>query len=309
MMKTNLILALGRLIMASVLGLLLASTVQAELAVIPDTEVSTLVSQATGETYRITVYVPPTGPDASAPRVALPTIYVLDGLWHFARTQALCSGLAFDKDMPPAILVAVDYPVAVPEVLKKRQLDLTYGTAAEPGPAGGAPAFLRFLAEELTPWIEARYPSDPAARALAGHSYAGHFALYAWAARPGFYTRVLAASPYWNPSLRAWLEKDAPGVSRPTPAPRTRLDVSSGAPGVEYADCTLSAEVVDSVRAFERRGGVGTDLRFAMYPDLKHAAVAHTIYAHGLPWLFSEQPGRTERLSWQSGLGDLAPLK
>ncbi len=287
----------------------LTATAWAELAVIPETEVSTLVSNATGETYRITVHVPAPMPDAAVPRAKLPTIYVLDGLWHFARTQALCSGLAFDRDMPPVMLVAIDYPVSVPEVLKKRQLDLTFGTAAEPGPAGGAPAFLRFLTDELTPWVEARYPSDPVARALAGHSYAGHFALYAWAARPEFYRRVLAASPYWNPALRAWLETDAPVARRDAPLPRARLDVSSGAPGREYADCTLSPELVEAVRAFERRGGVGTELRFAMYPDLKHAAVAHTIYAHGLPWLFSDQPGRVERLTWQSGLGDAPALK
>lgn len=259
-------------------------------ALIPGTEVSLLDSRATGQTYRITVYCPPKDPATTSAPV-YPVVYVLDGLWHFARVESLRGALVFDGQMPEVVVVAVDYPASVPEVLKLRQKDLTLGHAADPGPAGGAPAFLEFLTAELDPWVAARYPVNPAERILTGHSYAGHFALYAWAAKPGFYGRVLAGSPYWNAPLQDWLEKEAPVAAD---GAVSRLDVSSGVTGREYADCVVTPERVAVVRAARARLGLGGETRFALYPELKHAAIVHPIYAYGLPWLFASTPGVEE---------------
>lgn len=267
-------------------------------ALIPNTEVGLLVSKATGQTYRITVYSPPKDP-AITPAPVYPVVYVLDGLWHFARVESLRGALVYDGQMPELVLVAVDYPATVPEVLKLRQKDLTLGSAAEPGPSGGAPEFLEFLTGELDPWVAARYPVNPAERVLTGHSYAGHFALYAWAARPGFYGRVLAGSPYWNEALQAWLEKEAPlaavGAS-------SRLDVSSGVTGFEYDDCVVTPERVAVVRAARARLGLAGETRFAVYPALRHAAIVHPIYAYGLPWLFATTPGGEESFGSTAGI-------
>jgi predicted alpha/beta superfamily hydrolase len=191
---------------------------------IPDTEVTTLTSKSTGKTYRITVYAPPRDPakPASGP---YPVIYILDALWHFARVESLHSALVFDQQMPECILVGIDYPAPVPEVFKLRQEDLTLGQAADPGPSGGAAAFLEFLTTELTPWVESSYSVNPAERILAGHSYAGHFSLYACSAKPGFYRRVLAASPYWNAQLRDWLTR----TPLPPPPASSRASMSRAA--------------------------------------------------------------------------------
>lgn len=148
------------------------------------------------------------------------------------------------------------------------------------------------MTEELSPWIEARFPADAADRTLTGHSYAGHFALYAWATRPGFYRRILAGSPYWNEKLERWLTRDAP-VPTAIGVP-TRLDVASGFAGLDYANCVVTLARRESIEAARARLGLGDEIRFALYPDFKHAAVAHPIYAYGLPWLFSARPGLTE---------------
>lgn len=276
------------------------TAVRAELpaALIPNTEVSLLESKATGQMYRITVYSPPKDP-AVTPAPIFPVVYILDGLWHFARVESLRGALLFDGQMPEVVLVAVDYPASVPEVLKLRQKDLTLGHAAEPGPAGGAPAFLEFLTGELDPWVAERYPVNPTERVLTGHSYAGHFALYAWAAKPGFYGRVLAGSPYWNAPLQAWLEKDATVAAA---GAASRLDVSSGVTGREYADCVVTPERVEVVRAARARLGLAGETRFALYPELKHAAIVHPIYAYGLPWLFATTPDREEKFTVVDGI-------
>lgn len=110
------------------------------LATLPHTQVLPLRSVETGEHYRITVFLPPAAADTDVSK-RFPVVYVLDGLWHFARLDSLRSALVFDQGMPEVILVGIDYPVGLPEVLALRQKDLTFGTAADPGPAGGAPAF------------------------------------------------------------------------------------------------------------------------------------------------------------------------
>ena len=267
-------------------------------ALIPGTEVSLLESNATGQTYRITVYTPPKDP-AVTPAPSYPVVYILDGLWNFARVESLRNALVFDGQMPEVVLVAVDYPATVPEVLKLRQKDLTLGSAADPGPSGGAPEFLEFLTAELDPWVAKRYPVNPAERVLTGHSYAGHFALYAWAAKPGFYGRVLAGSPYWNEALQGWL---ANGAAPAAAGASSRLDVSSGVAGSEYDDCIVTAERAATVRACRARLGLGGETRFALYPDLKHAAIVHPIYAYGLQWLFATSPGGEQAFSWAAGI-------
>ncbi len=267
-------------------------------ALIPGTEVSQLESKATGQTYRITVYAPQKDP-AITPAPSYPVVYILDGLWHFARVESLRNTLVYDGRMPEVVLVAVDYPATVPEVLKLRQKDLTLGAAAEPGPSGGAPEFLEFLTAELDPWVAERYPVNRAERVLAGHSYAGHFALYAWAAKPGFYGRVLAGSPYWNEALQSWL---ASGAAPAAAGVSSRLDVSSGVAGSEYDDCIVTAERAAVIRASRERLGLAGETRFVLYPDLKHAAIVHPIYAYGLPWLFDTTPGGEQTYGWTAGI-------
>jgi enterochelin esterase-like enzyme len=267
-------------------------------ALIPGTQVSLLESKATGRTYRITVYTPPHDP-AVTPAPVYPVVYILDGLWNFARVESLRNALVFDGQMPEVVLVAVDYPATVPEVLKLRQKDLTLGSAADPGPSGGAPEFLEFLTGELDPWVAARYPVNPAERVLTGHSYAGHFALYAWAAKPGFYGRVLAGSPYWNEALQGWL---ASGAAPATGGAYSRLDVSSGVTGREYDDCIVTPARVAVVRSARARLGLAGETRFALYPELKHAAIVHPIYSYGLPWLFATTPGSEQTYSWSVGI-------
>ncbi|MBL2545334.1 alpha/beta hydrolase, partial [Klebsiella pneumoniae] len=49
---------------------------------------------------------------------------------------------------------------------------------------GGAAHYRDFLAEQVLPMIDARYRTDPARRAYAGHSYGGLFGAYVLTTRP-----------------------------------------------------------------------------------------------------------------------------
>ena len=105
--------------------------------------------------------------------------------------------------MPPLIIVGVETPNP------SRFRDLTpppvrpfVPSAGFPNP-GGAPAFLRFLSEELRPYIAAQYRTQ-SATFLAGHSLSGSFAAWAFGHAPEFLTGAIALSP-----TPGWLTDDA----------------------------------------------------------------------------------------------------
>jgi predicted alpha/beta superfamily hydrolase len=111
-----------------------------------------IASRHTGATYPYHVYLP-VGYATSGRRY--PVMYATDGQWNF---QAFSRML--DQRRKPMILVHVEQGGPEPD---RRAIDYT---------AGGAPAYGRFLREELAPRIEADYRTAPT-RTFVGTSYGG----------------------------------------------------------------------------------------------------------------------------------------
>ncbi len=61
--------------------------------------------------------------------------------------------------------------------------------------SGGAPKFLNILSDELIPFIDAKFRTDPGARMIVGHSYGALFACYAMLTKPGLFHDYLVVSP------------------------------------------------------------------------------------------------------------------
>lgn len=112
---------------------------------------------------------------------------------------------------------------------------------------GGAGAYRRFLAEELRPWIAARFRTDGRA-ALIGESMAGLFVLDTLAATPDAFNDYIAVSPilWWGrqalsrklaaappatgPDRRVFIAFEgtqAPGPDGPTPAQQAEARVEA----------------------------------------------------------------------------------
>jgi predicted alpha/beta superfamily hydrolase len=62
-------------------------------------------------------------------------------------------------------------------------------------PSGQADRFLRFVCEELMPWVETEYRVDPEDRCYIGDSLGGLLGLYALFTRPKAFSRYLIGSP------------------------------------------------------------------------------------------------------------------
>jgi predicted alpha/beta superfamily hydrolase len=98
--------------------------------------------------------------------------------------------------------------VGIANTDRTRDLTPSKGTLTRPDgrvlqfpSAGGADAFLEFIATELIPHVDTRYPSAPF-RIFAGHSFGGLFALHALVTRPETFAAYIAVSPtvLWDDS-------------------------------------------------------------------------------------------------------------
>ncbi len=150
-----------------------------------------LTSRYLNGLQEVMVYVPP---DAEHHR--FPVIVTTDGDYAFLHTVSAVKFLAQATQMPPAIVVGIGHA--------DRNHDLTPSLTQaslppDAGNFGGANAFLKYIAEELMPYLDARYPTQPF-RTLIGHSLGGLFATYAMVTQPEVFQGYITLEPslWWD---------------------------------------------------------------------------------------------------------------
>jgi predicted alpha/beta superfamily hydrolase len=164
-------------------------------------------SDRIGRDFAVTVNLP--GATVFLPGQKLPAIYALDSGYGLAGPQGQV--LSNTSAMEPAIIVSIGYP---PGQANFRNTDLTHNKLTQGGTSfgGGGAAFEAFLLEELKPFIEAKYPADPARSVLFGHSLGGLFAANVFADKPdAFYGYIIGSASAWaDPTLFARVAAAAP---------------------------------------------------------------------------------------------------
>src|SRR5262245_57135925 len=154
-----------------------------------------VASKKLNETREIHIY-PPVSYAKSKQRY--PVIYALDGEVSgptVASAARFMSSASAIPQMPEALVVAItntnrNRDMPIPE---------SYGK-------GGEENFLSFLADELIPFIERRYRTQPL-RVLIGHSQGGTFTHYALTARPNVFQWYIAMDAPLFRDARLILEK------------------------------------------------------------------------------------------------------
>ncbi len=178
---------------------------------IPNSEIRRVRSQIVeGMEYLIYVALPE-GYGLSAENY--PAVYLLDAWMSFgAFVEAYRIYRLFDL-VPDLVLVGIAHAGSslqdhlfyrardyTPTELPADEIERRYGPeiAALTPASGGAPNFLRFIREELFPFMEREYRLDPADRALFGYSFGGLFALYTLFNLPQLFRRYfIGSAPGW----------------------------------------------------------------------------------------------------------------
>ena len=146
-------------------------------------------SERLGRDYELRVQLP--SAKVFLPGQKLATIYALDGGYGFAGPGGVALG---DRaTMAPAIVVSLRYAPGQPS---PRDQDFAHHAFTVDGETrgGGGAAFEAFLLQDLRPFIEARYPADPAGSVLFGHSMGGVFAANVFADNPDAFAGYIIGS-------------------------------------------------------------------------------------------------------------------
>lgn len=125
----------------------------------------------------------------------LPAIYALDAGYGIAGPIAqmmIAVGI-----MSPAWVVSVGYPEGQGDWRRTDFLHHSVGDGRATVGGGGA-KFQAFLTQELRPFLETKYPLDPAKAILFGHSFGGLFAAGVLAESPdAFDGYIIASASVW----------------------------------------------------------------------------------------------------------------
>lgn len=236
-----------------------------------------------------------------------PVLFILDADANlaFAATASavriMAEGMAAGSPlMPPLIIVGIETPNPT------RFRDFTPPPVKKfvplpdfPSP-GGAPQFLRFLAEELRPYIASRYRTN-STTILAGHSLGGSFTAWAFGRAPNFLAGAVALSP-----TPGWLTEDTlagpqvlDGIAqRATPG---RLFLASGS-----AEHYLGTGVKAFVAALRTRKLKGSVFQYEEVADASHGNTYFLGMIPGLRYVFRPVSLASYQLEFDDGEDRLA---
>lgn len=154
-----------------------------------------LPSKILSEERTVWIHTPADYPSS---KETYPVVYLLDGEGHFNYVSQMVEYLSgYDRNRIPKIIV-----VGIVNVDRSRDLTPVLDSVSSPRrkevlSSVGAGRFLRFIEEELVPYIDKNYPTQPY-RILAGHSLGGLFALYAKQTVPHLFQSTILMSPAIN---------------------------------------------------------------------------------------------------------------
>lgn len=190
---------LNMLIAGSMLSLVLSACQPAKPAEdypqvsIPCSEVRQLHSNDTGRDYDLYIRLP--NDYKKYPKVKYPVLYLLDGQWDFKMLDSIYGGLEYDDFVPEMIIVGITYSGEKPDYESLRAMDLTPVKEERVPGSGDGPKFLKFIKEQVIPFVEKNYQVNPEKRVLMGSSYGGTFTLFTLFTEPALFTGYVASSP------------------------------------------------------------------------------------------------------------------
>jgi uncharacterized protein len=175
------------------------------------TEANSFFSSIMETSYKISTWFPSSYPEDGR---KYPIIYLLDGEALIGLVSGIVSGLIWGQVIPDCLVVGVGHDInTFDEWWEARAVDfnppenpkIVYPEWMQSFTNRRAPDFLRFLKNELIPFIESTYPADPTDRCLAGYSLGGQFSVYSLFHEPELFQKYFIGSCIWEHMLPEYL--------------------------------------------------------------------------------------------------------
>jgi len=190
-----------------------------------------------------------------------PVFYMLyNGAPDFHFNSGVVAGLSRMRIIPRMILVAVD--------LGDARRDLTPTESDDYGPtSGGADNFLKFMKDELIPFIAKNYRTAPQ-RLFWSHSIGGLFGLYALLKEPDVFQSVLVSSPWMvYDQDQKYILKNTEAYLKKRNKQNNFLYICVG------NEPTLIPEIEEFLRILEKAKPEGLTWKYMKMPEENHETI------------------------------------
>lgn len=248
---------------------------------IPGTQLLHVTSAIVGQEYDLYVNLPRGYQDTSK---TFPVIFLLDAQWDFPLAQAIFGEQYYDGFVPATILVGITWGGVNPNYDSLRTRDLTPTNVKQVPQSGGAPKFLKFIKNELIPYIDSKYRMTKNGRTLMGSSLGGLFTLYALFHDTGLFDRYVLTSPSvgWDNEILYTYEREYAAKNTQLPV---RLFIGVG--GLEGGGVTGFQKFVDQLKS---RNYKGLELETKVLEGIGHSGSKAEGYTRGLQAVFARPP-------------------
>lgn len=252
-------------------------------ATISLTEVRTLHSSAVGRDYRIFVALPVSYSRNTSE--TYPVVYLLDGDLLFGALTDPTRLLQSVGELPELIIVGIGYGILwdnTDQLQRLREIDLTPGVTTD----GGAGQFLNFIQEDIVPYIDANYRTDPMDRTIAGVSFGGLFSLYALFHAPETFNRYIAVSPslWWADRRIFEYEEEFADEHSDLPV-KLFLSVGEREEG-QYPVSRMVSNLKEFYQRLEDRHYAGLEMEMVVMEGETHHSVFPGAFSKGLRSVF-----------------------
>jgi predicted alpha/beta superfamily hydrolase len=267
---------------------------------LPNTKVQLLESWIVNDTYKLNISLPVTYANSDR---TYPVVYLADGNGLFPLVRCIAEGLSAGLEIPRLIVVGIGYDTDRSmdwERYRERDLLPTDASATDASRRqaftrtgirrGQAGPFLRFIRQELKPFINANYRTDPDDSTYMGTSYGGLFGLYVLFHHPDTFNRYVIGSPaiHHDNRVTLWYESHYAADHDDLPV---RVFMSAGAR--EEVDDPLiepSFQFVTNMKRLAKtlreRRYPGLQLTTHVFEDETHGSVVPATFCRGLRVVF-----------------------
>lgn len=251
------------------------------------TEVHRLHSRLLQRDYELYIGLPP----ESKAGARLPLLFVTDAPVAFPVVRAMSRRLGHEgPQSQQMVLVGLSYALGdSPTVSRNRDYTPSQrASSAEDSSAryGEAEAYVRFLREEVLPYLAAHVPqADLSRRYFAGHSYGSLFGAHVLLHHTDLFQRYILSSPsLWYDQERV-LREAAQLAARRQPL-KAQVLLLAGAKEQAAPGREADGDIVGHVHRFERllRQLPGVQVQSQIIPDEDHLSVFPSAMVRGLRW-------------------------
>ncbi|HKL09658.1 MAG TPA: alpha/beta hydrolase-fold protein [Bacteroidales bacterium] len=258
-----------------VFSLILSEKAEGQEIIVKIGERKSIQSEILHETRNIIVHLP----DSYNESKSYPVLYRLDGNTELlVETIATVNRIVYTDEIAPEMII-----VAVENTSRARDMwPVNNSYYPKPNKAGAAD-FLRFIEQELIPYVDNKYPTDNY-RILSGQSLSGIFVIYSFLTKPDLFNAYIASSAGFPGCEHYFTDLSNKAFEQPVNYTGLKLFITDGLLDPLDAEGTIHKQLTDFSNTVDKKLGDRVYNKHLTYENEGHVPF-HSLY-DGLKFIF-----------------------